>query len=89
MAKDPLTDDGEIRKSVNDVYMTHNVMHSWKQGFPLNTPHDQAIQEALVSARSNGDITAELIHTEIIITPEHEANGEMLVALLFGELIEE
>lgn len=86
MAKEPLTDDGAIRKSINDTYSTYNVKHSWKQGFPLDTPHDQAIQEALVTARSSGGITAELISSEIVITPEHEANGELLVALLFGEL---
>lgn len=88
MGKGPLTDDGEIRKTINDVYRTHNVMHSWKQGFPLSTPHDQALQEALENARLNGGITAELINSEIVITPEHEANNELLVALLFGELAE-
>jgi hypothetical protein len=61
------------------------VEHIWKQGFPSGTDEDVAVQEATANAASQG-ITGTVINSEIIQTPEHEANNEFLVCLTFGRV---
>lgn len=61
-----------------------NVAHIWKQGFPDSTDHKEAAQEAEANARSQVEGLGRLLSLEIIQTPEHEANNEFLVKLVFA-----
>jgi hypothetical protein len=54
------------------------VKHVYQQGFPSATPHEQALDTALVAAAGLG----QPLSAEIVQTPEHEAAGEFLVKVL-------
>lgn len=75
-----------IRKNSIKVREDNEVEHIWKQGFPLGTNYDQAIADATANAKALAGIKASLISSEIIQTPEHEANNEFLVSLVFGKV---
>lgn len=81
MSEEPLSEDvGGKRMAA--VEQEGVVEHVWKQGFPADTPHEQAIEVARQAALQEhpGDVLAE----EIIQTPEHEAAGEFLVRIVIG-----
>lgn len=74
----------DVRKKSAKVREDNDVSYIWKQGFPVGTDYAQAIAEATALAKSQGNVTGDVVNSEIIQTPEHEANGEFLVSLTFG-----
>lgn len=83
--RERLRSAARIRKDSDRTKEKNKIEHIWKQGFPSGTDEDVAVQEATDNAATQG-ITGTVIKSEIIQTPEHEANNEFLVCLTFGRV---
>jgi hypothetical protein len=59
------------------------VTHVWKQGFPVSTTPKAATLSAMKAAEEAG--LGEVVHHEVVTTPEHEAAGEFVVVLLLHD----
>jgi hypothetical protein len=60
------------------------VAHIWKQGFPVSTPEEDAVSQAIDAVRKSGE-SGEIISTEILQSEAHKKAGEFLVKLCLGE----
>lgn len=59
------------------------VTHVWVQGFPVGTPTKTATLQAMADAEKS--VKGEVVHHEVLTTPEHEAAGEFIVKLLIHD----
>lgn len=59
------------------------VTHVWKKGFPVSMHPKTATLNAIEEVEKT--VKGEVIHHEVVTTPEHEAAGEFVVVLLIHD----
>jgi len=83
--RERLRSAARVRKNSEKNAEEIEVEHIWKQGFPSGTDEDAAVRAATETALGQG-FKGTVIKSEIIQTPEHEANNEFLVCLTIGKV---